>query len=478
MERPNILLIMSDQHNRNVLGCYGDQVVRTPHLDRLASAGARFTNVYCPAPLCVPSRMSFMSSRTPARNQVWNNGHMLSSGTPTWPDYLNLAGYATALIGRMHFIGPDQRHGFAQHMLGDLHARWDKIPRVSCGQTGASVRVAGTGTSAYAWYDGQVADCACNFLKSRARASGDKPFAAVVGFLQPHSPYVAPADLFEDYLARLPPPEPAGAVPEPVRRHRRAHQFENNISELQARHARAAYYAMCEQLDRLCGRILDELERSGLADNTLVVYCSDHGDMLGAHGCWFKSIYYEGSASVPLILRWPGRIMPGAAPGVLATLMDIGPTFCDAAGAQPMRDIDGRSLFELINPRRGAAGRAAICAELCAYAPPVPSRMIRFGDWKLWQTLYPDGAQTVMFNLRDDPGETRDLSGAREHAAMHDRLIGELHADWQPDIAASLSARQHADVVSLIQAYAGQDWEHGGLALRAPADVDNDVLLK
>ncbi len=109
-----------------------------------------------------------------------------------------------------------------------------------------------------------------------------------------------------------------------------------------------------------------------------------------------------------------------------------------------MRDIDGRSLFELIDPRRGAATARPVCSELCEYAPPVPSRMIRAGDWKLWQTLYPDGAQTVMFNLRDDPGETRDLSGAKEHAGVRDHLIGELHADWHPELAARLSARQNA----------------------------------
>ncbi len=136
-------------------------------------------------------------------------------------------------------------------------------------------------------------------FSSHARArQGDKPFAAVVGFLRPPRLTLRPRTCLRitwpDCRRRSRP----GAVPEPVRRHRQAHQFENNISELQACHARAAYYAMCEQLDRLCGRILDELERSGLADNTLVVYCSDHGDMLGAHGCWFKSIYYEGSAGV------------------------------------------------------------------------------------------------------------------------------------------------------------------------------------
>ena len=128
----NVLLIMSDQHSRYHLGCYGDPLVRTPHLDGLAQRGVRFDNAYCPSPLCVPSRMSFMTARRPSANRVWHNGHILSSAIPTWAHALGASGYETALIGRMHFVGPDQRHGFEVRPLGEyfaLHPGADEVSR-------------------------------------------------------------------------------------------------------------------------------------------------------------------------------------------------------------------------------------------------------------------------------------------------------------------------------------------------------------
>ncbi len=480
MNRPDILVIMSDQHNKQVLGCYGDPVARTPNLDRLAGAGFRFDQAYCPAPLCVPSRMSFMTARNPSANQVWHNGHVLSSGIPTWPDHLNWAGYETTLIGRMHFLGPDQRHGFTRRLLGDLRAPWKYIPRVACGQCGASVRVAGTGTSAYAWYDEQVADAACEFIRQRARGRSDVPFAATVGFLQPHAPYVAPPDLFEYYLARLAPPDAEENPPEQVSRHRRMHAFEEGIGAMQAQAARAAYYGMCENLDRLIGKILGALEDSGLADRTWVVYCSDHGDMLGEHGCWFKSTYYEGSAGIPLIIRPPGGLPALAASETLTSLMDLGPTFCDLADAPPMAAADGQSLGGVLAGIHETVNRTAVFAELShdQYAPEVPSRMIRSGPWKLWQAIYPDGPQTVMFNLEDDPRETRNLAEYPEYAGIRADLSAALLRDWRPELVQCLSGRHRRDVIRLMAGYGGQDWEHGGVELAAPAAVEADVALR
>ncbi len=479
MPPPNLLILLSDQHNRRVLGCSGDPVARTPALDRLAAEGLRFERAYCPAPLCVPSRMSFLSSRLPSANRVWTNAHILDSAIPTWPQALGQAGYETTLIGRMHFIGPDQHHGFHEHRLGELETRWERIPRVACGQSGASVRVAGTGNSAYDWYDEQVADSTCAFLEEHAGAPHAAPFAAVAGFLLPHSPYVAPADLFQDYLDRLPhPPSPEPEPPELLRRHIRAHSFDDGITERQARHARAAYYAMCEQLDRRIGRILDRLDATGLAAGTLVVYLSDHGDLLGEHGCWFKSSYYEGSAGVPLIARWPGRIPAGGVCGDLVSLLDLGPTFCAAAGAQMPPGTDGVSLLDRMTGRTAAPARDAVLAELShdRYSPEVPSRMLRTGDWKLWQALFPDGPQTLLFNLRDDPGELRDLSQAPACAAVRDALLRRLHAGWDPAAVAAESARRGREVVRSIREL-GDRWEHGGLALRAPPDLEQDVTL-
>jgi arylsulfatase A-like enzyme len=164
---PNILVIMTDQHSKNVLGCHGNEIVRTPNLDRLAEEGMQFTSAYCPGPLCVPSRMSFMTMRRPGRNQVWDNTHILSSAIPTWAHALGAAGYETSLIGRMHFIGPDQRHGFENRPIGEYHARHPgtpekggprsvHIPMASSGQQRRAVTTAGRGRSTYQWADEQI----------------------------------------------------------------------------------------------------------------------------------------------------------------------------------------------------------------------------------------------------------------------------------------------------------------------------------
>ncbi|KKK86020.1 hypothetical protein LCGC14_2767420 [marine sediment metagenome] len=208
-DRPNILILMSDQHSRGVLGCCPGQVVRTPHLDRLAAGGMRFTDAYCPSPLCVPSRMSFMTSRTPSRIGTWDNPHILSSGVPCWPHYLGQAGYESVLIGRMHFVGPDQRHGFESRPLGEPGAchpgagsgwgqAWRRIPVESTGQSRKSAEIAGAGTTLYQWYDRQVAEATVEFLRRRASAPGARPapgnFAASSSVHQDHSMHTPDQD--------------------------------------------------------------------------------------------------------------------------------------------------------------------------------------------------------------------------------------------------------------------------------------------
>ena len=181
--RPNILVIMTDQHSKHVLGCYGNPVVRTPNLDRLAADGMLFTSAYCPGPLCVPSRMSFMTCRAPSQNRVWDNAHILSSGLPTWAHSLGAAQYETSLIGRMHFIGPDQRHGFENRPIGEYHARhpgtpetggprWTRFPASTSGQRRVSVELAGTGTTTYQWADAQITERAVEYLR---RQGSPKP---------------------------------------------------------------------------------------------------------------------------------------------------------------------------------------------------------------------------------------------------------------------------------------------------------------
>lgn len=454
-DRCNILLLLSDQHSRLHLGCYGDGLVRTPHLDRLAAEGMRFDNCYCAAPLCVPSRMAFMSGRTPSQNRVWHNGHILHSGIPTWAHAVGAAGYETALIGRMHFVGPDQRHGFERRPLGEYSAAHPGVPRLggplfkdipasTSGQVREGVEVAGYGRTTYQAFDEQVAAATCAYLEEKASGGDGRPFAAVAGFVLPHCPFFAPQELFDYYYARDEVPAVEEDQPEAVRRFRELRGILEPLDDERVRVARAAYFGLCEYFDRQVGRVLEVLERTGLADDTLVVYASDHGEMAGEHGCWWKSNYYEGSVGVPLMARLPGRIAAGSVDRGLCNLMDFGPTAIDIAGGQVLPKAAGRSLWPRLCGEDSAGWDETFSEWYGPQGKEAPSRMIRRGDWKLYH--YHGDERPVLYNLAEDPGELHDLGGEAAAAQVRDELMDRLCRDWDPEFVQARSAELDADM--------------------------------
>ena len=456
-DRPNILVILTDQHNPHVLGCYGNRIVRTPNLDRLAGEGMRFANTYCPAPWCVPSRMSFLTSRTPTHNRVWTNSHILNSGRVTWAHVLGAAGYETVLIGRMHFDGPDQRHGFERRIGGEHDnshpgapglggPMWTRYPPITCGQDRETVEIAGRGTTHYQWMDQQRTRAAVEFLRDRARHPSDRPFAAVLGYMLPHCPFISPKDLFNYYYDKVDIPPVEASQPATVTRFRRLRRILEPLSEERVRVARTAYFGLCEHIDSLVGRVLEGLDAMGPANNTLVVYTSDHGEAAGEHGCWWKSNYYQASASVPMIARLPGTVPAGRTCEAVCNLIDLGPTFAQIAGATFDPQPDGRSLWPTL---QGSHPRDWVDETFCEFADSrdalTPSRMIRQGPWKLWHHAF-DGEHTMagsppaLFNLDDDPGELRDRSPDPACAAVRDRLMRRLYEDWDPQRIAAEAA--------------------------------------
>jgi len=490
---PDILVIMSDQHSRHYLGCYGNKIVRTPNLDRLAAGGMRFTDSYCPAPLCVPSRMGFMTGLTPSGNSVWTNGHILPSSIPTWAHVLGAAGYETSLIGRMHFVGPDQRHGFEKRPIGEYGARhpgvpekggprWTKFPAATCRQFRPSVEIAGTGTTTYRWFDEQVTEKACEYLRGKAARSKRRPFAAVVGYLLPHCPFIAPKGLFEYYYDRVDIPRVEPEQSEMIKRFRSYRGIlDPPFSKERIRVARAAYFALCEYADSLIGKVLDCLDRSGLARDTLVIYTSDHGEMAGEHGCWWKSTYYEGSAGVPLIARLPREIPSGAVSGHICNLTDLGPTFAELAGADSMPWAGGRSILPILRGGNPPSRPEETFSELVDYLwdpSYVPSRMIRSGGWKLWVIHEsPDTRQVILFDLLNDPAERRDLSADPEFAGIREKLLARLYQDWDPEKARSESLKQR-DWMKTISLWGKAVQPHCEDTMAVPPpEVEDDVQL-
>ena len=453
--RTNVLIIISDQHSKHHLGCYGDSLVRTPHLDGLAERGVRFTDAYCPSPLCVPSRMSFMTSRRPTANRAWNNGHILDSAIPTWAHAMGAAGYETALVGRMHFVGPDQRHGFEKRPIGEYSAVAPGADRLggiqldrihgTAGQSRRAVECSGHGRTTYQAFDDMIADAACAYLDEKAADADGRPFAAVAGFVLPHCPFFAPRDLFDYYYERVdvpqPTPEELEREPAAVRKFKESRGIAEPLTEERIRISRAAYLGLCEYFDARVGQMLSKLRETGLDRNTLVVYTSDHGEMAGEHGCWWKSNYYEGSAGVPLIASLPGTLPESTVSNDICNLMDLGPTVVEMAGADPMPATDGHSLWKTMtdgpDPNRPKETFSELVDQRIG---GIPSRMVRRGPWKLYRNH--DGTPPVLFNLEDDPGELVDLGADPALEGIRQELLDRLHDGWDPE---SIS-RQNVDL--------------------------------
>jgi len=477
--RPNLLYIHSDQHNPRVLGCYGDPLIRSPHLDALAEAGVLIEHAYCPSPICVPSRMSTLTGRHPHENRVWTNSHVLSSAIPTMAHSMGAGGYRPVLIGRMHAIGPDQLHGYAQRLVGDHspnHPGGRPVDHGMLARTTGPARVSlersGHGQNAYQVHDEAVTEAAVDFLDRRGRrvrgAATAEPFSLSVGFMLPHQPFVARREDYEYYFRNMVPPtvdEPHTASLHPhIRTWRSACGIEQ-VSASEIHRARAAYWALVEAMDRMIGRILTALRESGLADRTLIVYSSDHGEQLGEHGLWWKQTFYEDSVTVPAIISWPGRAHAGLRLDRVVSSLDLNATILDALQCPPLPSSRGRSLLPLIASGGTGTWDDVAFSEFCLDAdgaggpfgePFFPregvlQRMIRRGDWKL---TYYRGLPSQLFNLRTDPHELEDRIDDPACADVVSRLTAEVLDGWDPDLVAAQMAELRADN-RILKAWAG-----------------------
>ena len=474
--RPNLLYIHSDQHNPFVTGCYGDPLVKTPNLDRLAASGVVFDNAYCCSPICVPSRMSMLTGLHPYQHQVWTNQHILDSAIPTFAHALGAAGYSPVLAGRMHVRGPDQLHGYTDRLVGD------HIPNHLGGQPAAmgvlkgtetpvrkTLQTSGSGQVAYQIYDEAVTAAAISFLNRQGvqqrTAQTIEPFSLSAGFMLPHPPYVPRQSDYEAYRDKITLPrksQPFEQVQHPFLRRWRQHTGSETVSQAEALNTRAAYWALVTQVDQMVGQILTALEANDLAENTLIVYTSDHGDMQGEHGLWWKHVFYEESIRVPLIMTWPGVIPAGRRSPRVVSALDVTSTILDSLKAPALPHSPGRSLLGLVAEADIGAGRGSTTwddvalAEYCEdqYSPEggCYHRMIRQDDWKL---IYYHGYEPQLFNLADDPDELIDLAQAPGYRDVRETLMERVLSDWDPEAIMATMAAKRADN-KILQRWAEQ----------------------
>jgi len=439
---PNILILMVDQLAGPFFPDGPADWLHAPNLKALSARSVRFANAYTASPLCAPARAAFMSGQLPSRTGVYDNAAEFRSDIPTFAHHLRRAGYRTALSGKMHFVGPDQMHGFEERLTTDIYPAdfgWTPDYR----RPGERIdwwyhnmgSVTGAGVAEITnqlEYDDEVAFHATQKVYDYARAADTRPWMMTVSFTHPHDPYVARRkywDLYED-CAHLMPQVPAISFGDQDPHSRRIlnasdwHSY--TLTEDMVARSRRAYFANISYVDDKIGQVLAALEAT--RQEAVIVFVSDHGDMLGERGLWFKMTFFEGSARVPLMICAPG-LTPGVIGHPVSTL-DVMPTLCDLAGVA-LDDIrpwtDGTSLLPLAT---GQGGRRAVPMEYAAEASESPMAGLRKGRWKLILCpLDPD----LLFDLEADPQELHNLAPLAEHAATLAELKDEARALWDLD---------------------------------------------
>ena len=445
-KRPNLLLVMADQLAPQVLGACGRPMAITPHLDRLAAKGVVFENAYCTFPLCAPARFSMLSGRLASRIGAFDNACELPASVPTLHHYLRLAGYRTCLAGKMHFVGPDQLHGYEERVTTDVYPadliwtpdwrlggeswlEWYHSMRavLDAGVHRRSVNVA---------YDDEVEFEAVRWLHDHADSGDERPFALTVSFFSPHDPYLAPPRWWERYRdVEIEPPGVGDIALEERDPHSRRHWFltgrhRDEIGEEDVLRMRRAYLALTSYVDAKVGRLLETLDAIGAAGDTLIVFTSDHGDSLGERGMFFKMSFFEWSVRVPLIVHAPFAFSSRRVRENVSHL-DLLPTLLEAVadGTTPelAAPIDGRSVASLAAGGSGGDWPDLVRAEYTAEGATAPLLMVRKGPHKL---VASPADPPLLFNLDTDPDELVDLAADPACAGVRSALEAVVAETW------------------------------------------------
>ncbi len=457
MSRPNILVIQADQLTALCLSAYGKPYAKTPNIDAIAANGTTFTNSYCNNPVCGPSRASMMTGRLPSDVGVYDNGAEFLPSEPTFAHYMRTLGYKTTLSGKMHFVGPDQLHGFEERLTTDIYpsdfawtADWDQTDEPYAPSVMSLLSVVEAGyceRNLQIDYDEEVYNAAKQELYNHARSTDERPFLLHVSFTQPHNPFVAGRKYWDMYEG-VDIPEPKVPYipyeerdPWSQRYYLTIRQDEFDITPEQLYNARRAYFAMVSHLDELVGGLLETLKSIGQLENTYIFIISDHGEMLGERGMWFKFNPYEASVRVPMIVQGPG-IKSGHREEALASLVDLMPTFTDIASDGKFDGFaapcDGRSLLRL--PERGSKDDQ-IFIEFNGEGLYAPGLIVLRGTKKL---VHSRTDPPMFFDLAEDPLELNNLAGRAEHQDEMQSMYEAMRARWDEDrLEADIRASQH-----------------------------------
>jgi choline-sulfatase len=444
---------MSDEHTGTMMGCAGDPNVKTPNIDALAESGVMFSSAYCNNPLCVPSRASFITGQLVHRTKAWENSNSFSSEMITIAHIMRNADYQAHLAGKMHFIGEDQLHGFNTHTCEFL-PELNKIEYKRLFQTDWNNHIPGKQASlntlsrkrkprrpvefvpyvekgrVHSFYaaDQTTHGETVRFLNNFNQET-DAPFFYMSSYHLPHFPYQPDKKYYDIYEKTVDMPKTGAEVkwPEALEYWKRISLTDKDM----IRKKRAAYYGLITQFDEHVGDLVKTLKQNDLYENTLIIYCSDHGEMAGERGLFGKSVFYENSVRVPLIFSCPSLFKGGKKITENVSLVDVLPTLQEFAGVKYDGPLDGQSLWGAITGKRQLDKDRPVFCDFYGYGTPSPGRMLRVGKWKL--SFYHGYNDAELYDLEKDPNELDNLHDNPDFKEVKDKLYKAALNDWNGD---------------------------------------------
>ena len=463
MTEKNVLIICSDEHARSALGCYGHAIVLTPTLDRFAGTGMRFTRAYTPSPICVPARASLAAGIHVHETRCWSSAEPYYGQHESWMRRLRDRGHAAVSVGKLHFRSGNDDNGFSEEILPMYLANdgkgWTQClirnPMPGFDEVEEMARDAGSGESSYTEYDRDITAEACRWLRRYPAAIKNKPWALFISFVSPHYPLTAPHEFFDLYAGcEMPATVADGHDQKPdhpvLREMAKFWDYDSHFDAQTRDLAKRGYYGLCSFLDDNIRQVLEALEDSGAARDTVVIYLTDHGEMLGNHGFWAKSVMYEDSVAVPLIMS--GGDVPAGVNHTPVSLTDIAATVETAVGLEPTAAAEpwrGRALQGFID---APEAERFILSQYHDGGSPTGFFMIRQGPWKY--VCYAGGYPCQLFNLENDPDELTDLGETPDHEGVREMMHGFLTSILDPE---EVSAQAFGDQAVLLDRYGGPE---------------------
>jgi len=462
MKPKNMIVIVSDEHSREITGCYGNKLIKTPNIDRLAKYGTKFANAYTNCPVCKPARASLATGQFVHKIRNWDNAHPYFGETKGWGHRLLDDGHNVTAIGKLHYRSADDPTGFS-NQINTLHALDGKgdllglirdknmVERKAAKQLAEQ---AGPGDSSYIRYDVSTTREAVLWLTEEAPKHTHRPWVLFIGFVLPHFPLIAPQKYFDMY--------PVNSIPEPRMYNEKSHKKHPAIESLSKvmgynRHftpekvkiARSAYFGMISMLDHHIGQIINAMNDNGHGQTTRVIYTSDHGDNIGNRGMWGKSVMYEESAGIPMIVSGPG-VPKGRVIKTPVSLVDCYQTILESCGLDltenEQYNMPGHSLIRIAN---GERIKRTIFSEYHAFGSSAAFYMIRNGNWKYTHYI---GEAPELYNLKSDPFEMKNLGEDSIHQAIIEDCEDKLRQIVDPELA---NAQAFEDQKVMIEANGG-----------------------